>query len=126
MAVYRLNDLGTAAEIIPQLYLALESARLSPGPLEPRRIGVAEAIDGLGRVADHEQPAVEGHRLDDLALHRAGVLILIHQNFLKAPANPASHIGPGTQHATRRLFQILEIQGRKTLLALAVRPVEFA
>ena len=75
-AVERVQDLGARAEVGLQRCARADPLEAPPALLEQLDVGVAEAIDRLLGVADHEQ-VEPGDEIDQLELHIVGVLHLI-------------------------------------------------
>ena len=90
--------------------------------LEKLDVGVAEAVDRLLGVADHEQIAV-GDLVDQAELHTIGVLQLVDHHALAALSDAPADLG-AAQQPERQQFEILEVDGGpfefERLVALAV------
>ena len=77
-----------------------------------RQVGAAPAVDGLVVVAHHEDVPVHGaERLHQPELRVVGVLVLVHQHVLEAPAVALAHVGAVRAAArTGAADQVVEVE----------------
>ena len=87
-------------------------------------VGAAEAVDGLLRVADHEElaglelhlPPRRGARLalaeveDDLRLQRVGVLELVDEEVAEAPLKGAAGVEIGREQVAQAAEEVGEVE----------------
>jgi len=104
------------------------TARVAPDiaacPVEHADLGLAEAIDALLGIADHEEAACVTRmrqRVDDLALDLVDVLELVHHEMVDAGEVGCQPVVPrlAVQQAMGVQLQVVEVQR----LALILKPV---
>ena len=87
-------------------------------------LGPAEAVNGLGVVTHHTEVLVTGSQLaQNEILRHIGVLILVHQDVVKAPGNVCERLRRVFQEDVHVKEDVVKVHHARLLAGLAVEPV---
>ena len=115
VAVEMNNRIGELQNTFRRAVIAFQLKGFGPGKrlFEMKNIfdlRAAPAVNGLIVVAHDEEIAVHGgEELDDLKLHRVGVLKLVHENIAEPSAEVSSGFLVPLQKLTRFVEKVVEI-----------------
>ena len=102
------EDLGGGAVVVFQPEGA-GAGKVLAEPAEVPVVGPPERVDRLVVVPDHEDIAVRGQQPDEAVLHRAGVLVLVHEQVPHPPLDELPRRPRPFQELAAEQDQVVEI-----------------